>query len=574
MVLINLIVTGSTPAAQTGEGAGAAGVPLRRRRLSRPAALLLVALALAIASLGLRLADAWDKTARREASLPQLEGQVRRSPDDGLLLALLGARLAEAHERQSADALRRSLAAGERSEVLYQTLAASLAAEGESARALNDLRLGRHSLPGGAPALDAALARAQALGPEPDPLALAQAICPDGPVPLVASYTQGSFLNGIVSWWGRSHPDRSGFATRQEWAQAEPGNAQAQRLWGLALLTNRRLPEAGAVLANAAALAPRSPAAHLALARALEAGGLTSKAGLEYVTALDLHPDWPPALLGLGQNSQQAGLKYARQAFERTAQLAPDSASAWAGLGSACLSNDADLRQSLRAFQTAARLDPARTDFDDDYAEALRKNGHADEAEVLLRHRLAAAPDDAVAHYRLGGLLMETDPTPARMAEAEAQTGAALRLLPHQAGAERQLGTILLGEGHLMEALHATQAAVSDGPYEVQARHVLAQIYGRLGQPALAEQVSARATQLFSLQQQANVLENQREGRFLEPRYHQELARVYHLTGQQGKASQEERMLSLLRRDPQGAARSYRDYQASLARALGGVVQN
>jgi len=536
--------------------------------------LLIFCLMLAFAALGQWLAGAWSATLRREATLPQLEAQARRSPDDGPLLALLGARLAEAHEKQAAEMLRRTLAAGEQSEVIFQTLAASQAAAGERGRALADLRFGQRSLPGGTPILDAALAGALALGPSPDAAALAQAICPDGPTPLAASYTQGSLLNGIVSWWGRNHADRSGFATRQEWARDEPGNAQAQRLWGLALLTNRRLPEAGAVLANAAALAPRSPAAHLALARALEAGGLTNKAGLEYVTALDLHPDWPPALLGLGQNSQQAGLKYARQAFERTAQLAPDSASAWAGLGQACLSNDSDLRQSLRAFQTAARLDPARTDFDDDYAEALRKNGHADEAEGLLRRRLTAAPDDAVAHYRLGGLLMETDPTPARMAEAEAQTGAALRLLPHQAGTERQLGTILLGEGHLMEALHATQAAVADGPYEVQARHVLAQIYGRLGQPAPAEQISARAAQLFSLQEQANVLENQREGRFLEPRYHQELARVYHLTGQQGKASQEERMLSLLRRDPQGAARSYRDYQASLARALGGVVQN
>ena len=31
-------------------------------------------------------------------------------------------------------------------------------------------------------------------------------------------------------------------------------------------------------------------------------------------------------------------------------------------------------------------------------------------------------------------------------------------------------------------------------------------------------------------------------------------------------------MVSLLRRDPQGAARSYRDYQVSLVRALGGAV--
>ena len=565
-------MTESTPIAQS-KGATAAGTSLRRWRLSRPVALVFVALALAIAALGLRAADAWDETVRREASLPQLEARAIHSPKDGPLLALLGARLAEAHDPQAADALRRSLAVGERSELIYQTMAASQAAAGKSALALADLRLGQNALPGGTPALDAAQAHIQALGPNPDPREVAQAICPDGPAPLTDTYTQGSFLNGAMSWWGHRHPDRSGFATRQKWVQDEPGDAQAQRLWGLALLTNRRLPEAGAVLTNAAALAPRSPAAHLALARALEAGGLTSKAGLEYVTALDLRPEWPPALLGLGQNSQEAGLKYARQAFARTTQLAPDSASAWAGLGHAYLQHDADLRLAESAFQAAARLAPERTDFDDDYAEVLRKNGRPTEAESLLRRRLVAAPDDAVAHYRLGGLLMEM-PTPARMAEAEAQTGEAARLLPHQAGAERQLGTILLDEGRLPAALRAAQASVADDPYEVETRHVLAQIYGRLGRPGEAQQVSARAAQLFSLQQRANIMENQRSQRFLEPAYHQDLMRVYQQTGQLGKAAQEQRMLSLLRRDPQGAARSYRNYQDSLARALGGTVQN
>jgi predicted Zn-dependent protease len=532
-------------------------------------------LALALAALGQWLGAAWGATARREAYLPQLEAQARLSLNDGPLLALLGARLAEAHEQQAAaDALRRSVAAGEQQEVIFQTLAASLAAQGERVRALNDLRFGQRSLPGGAPALDAALARVQALGPNPDAAELAQAICPDGPAPLSAAYTQGSVLNALVSWWGRHHPDRSGFATRQEWAWKEPSNAQAQRLWGLALMANHRLPEAGVVLANAAALAPRSPATHLALARVLEAGGLTSKAGLEYINALNLRPDWPPALLGLGQNSQQAGLKYARQAFARATQVAPDSASAWAGLGRACLKNDSDLSQSLRAFQTAARLNSSRTDFDADYAEALRKNGRSSEAEARLRRCLAADPDDAVAHYRLGTLLMENTPSTTRMSEAEKQTGEAVRLLPHQAGAERQLGTILLDGGHLPAALRVTQAAVADDPYEVQARHVLAQIYGRLGRSAKAQQVSARAAQLFSLQQQANVLENQREQRFLEPAYHQNLVHVYQLTGQFAKAAQEEQMLSLLRRDQQGAARSYRDYQASLARALGTSVRN
>jgi predicted Zn-dependent protease len=545
----------------------------RRKRLSRWAALSL--LGLAVAALGLWFAAAWEQTTRREAYLPRLEAQSRSSPYDGPLLALLGARLAEAHEQQAAaEALRRSLAAGEQQEEVYQTLAASQAALGARGRALADLRLGQSSLPGGTRALDAALARARALGPNPDSAELAQAICPDGPGPLAAAYTQGSFLNAAVSWWGRCHPDRSGFATRQQWAREEPRNAQAQRLWGMALMTNRRLPEAGAALADAAALAPRSPAVHLAYAQALEAGGLTSKAGLEYVAALNLHPDWPPALLGLGRNSQAAGLKYARQAFSRATRFAPDSASAWIGLGRACLNDDADLSRSLSAFQTAARLAPARDDYADDYAECLRKNGRPEKAEAMLRRRLTVAPEDAVCRYRLGGVLAENRVTDARLAEAEAQTVEALRLLPRQAGVERQLGTILLAEGRTAAALRLLRRAVADDPYDVQAGHVLAQAYGRVGQAALARAMSARAARLFDLGQEANVLENQKDQRFLEPGYHQSLVSLYEQTGQRGKAAQEQALLDLLRRDPHGTARSYRDYQAALARALGGAVSN
>jgi Flp pilus assembly protein TadD len=133
---------------------------------------------------------------------------------------------------------------------------------------------------------------------------------------------------------------------------------------------------------------------------------------------------------------------------------------------------------------------------------------------------------------------------------------------------ERQLGTILLDRGRTAEALAALEAAVRDDPYEVQARHVLAQVYGRTGRRALADQVSARAAQLFALEQRANVLENQKDRRFLEPAYHQELVRVYRLTGQSAKAAQEQSLVDLLRRDPRGAADSFRAFRASLARAL------
>ena len=139
-----------------------------------PTVLLIVA--------GLRVADAWHQTERREAFLPQIEVLARRDPHDGPLLALLGARRAEAHDPTAADALRHAVVSGEGTEPVWQALAAATAAIGDRSRALADLKLGRKAL-GTAPALDDALARAEALGPAPDPIALAQAIAPDGPAP-------------------------------------------------------------------------------------------------------------------------------------------------------------------------------------------------------------------------------------------------------------------------------------------------------------------------------------------------------------------------------------------------------
>jgi len=287
-----------------------------------------------LGALSLRLVSDWRLTALREAYLPELQAQSRRDPHNGVLLALLGGRLAEAHDPEAADRLRQAVAAGEGTELVWQTLAATAAVQGDAPRALADLSLGLRSLRI-SPVLENALLRARMLGPHPPPALLAQAICPQGPEPLVRAYTRGSALNGVFTWWGRHFPESSGFATREDWARSAPNNPQALRLYGEALVRNGRLADAGAPLRRAVALAPNSPAAHLALADALARGGLPAKAGLEYIAALKLRPDWLPALLGLGRSALNAGLKYAGDAFGRATQIAPQSAEAWIGLGSA-----------------------------------------------------------------------------------------------------------------------------------------------------------------------------------------------------------------------------------------------
>jgi tetratricopeptide (TPR) repeat protein len=515
---------------------------------------------------GLWLANAWQQTQRREAFLPQLETMARRSPD-GPLLALLGGRLAEAHEPTAADTLRRAVVAGEGTALVWQALAATTAAAGDRPRALADLKLGRKAR-GTAPALDDALARAEALGPAPDPAALAQAIAPEGPAPLVDAYTRGSLLNGLARWWGRRSPEGSGFATRQEWARQAPDDAQAQRLWGLALRQNRRLPEAGMALARAVALAPRSPAAHLALADALEQGSLREKAGLEYIACLKLHRDWLPALLGLGQNALKDHLDHAVPAYRRATQIAPKSADAWIGLGHAYFQNASTYSKALAAFQEAARLAPDRTDFFDSYAEALRETSRVAGAEALLRRRLRTAPDDAQCHYLLGTVLLDQASSPAGEAAAEAETREALRLSPRQPLAEGQLARLLLQRGEAPAAVLLLQDALAFKPYDVNTLNVLTRAAQQAGDIKTAEAVSARSQSVFRNQQRLRVLEAQEHKDLMNQQIHQQMAQLYKDTGQPERARQEQELMRLLRTDPQQVARERRFLRSSLQQVL------
>ena len=558
---------------------GASPIPAKEtpRRAGRAHVIGFACLALLTALLGLRVADAWQQTERREASLPQIEAMARRDPHDGPLLALLGGRRAEAHDPATADALRHAVVSGEGTEPVWQALAAATAAIGDRPRALADLRLGRKAL-GTTPTLDDALARAEALGPAPDPIALAQAIAPDGPAPLISAYTRGSSLNGLGVWWGHHFPERSGFATRQEWAHQAPEDAQAQRLWGLALMQNRRIPEAALVLARAVALAPNSPAARLALADALDQDGLREKAGLEYIACLKLRRDWLPALLGLGRNGLDDHMEHAVPAYQRATQIAPESAEAWVGLGRAYFRDSSTYIKALEAFQTAARLAPDRTDFFADYATALRHNSRGAEAEALLRRRLRAAPDDAQCHYLLGSILMNDASTPNNNAStpngeaaAEAETHEALRLSPRQPLAEAQLGKLLLLRGQAREAVPLLEDAVASNRYDVGLLNVLTRAYRLTGRGQKADAIAAQSAGLFQDQQRTHILQIQEHHDMMNQGIHQQLAQLYGRIGQPDRAKQEQDMMSLVRADPAKVTRDRQFLRASIRQILPNV---
>lgn len=515
---------------------------------------------------------AWQRTARREAYLPDLEAQARRMPYDGALFALLGGRLMEAGEYAAArEALLHAVASGEPNETTWCALAAVIAATGDRNLAIGHLRMGLQALPGST-VLASALRQARATGPAARPGALALAISPYWAQPLIDMYAAGGPLNRPVAWWGLRHPEQSGFTTRQEWALAQPDNAEAQRLWGLALLRNRRLAEAGVALRRAFALAPNSPAVNLAVADAQEQQGLTRQALLQYLTCLKLRPHWLPALLGLGRTSQASGLtQIAVRCYRQAAVVDPASVQAWIGLGHSYqqIESGSAYDKSVAAYETALRLAPDDTDCLDDYALSLYKLSRVREAEAVLRRRLQHSPEDAQCHYLLGMVLMDANPSAAGQAEAELQTRESLRLRPGDPPAKVQLAQWLLQQDQATPAVSLLQDTVRTNPYNRRARFLLARAYRQTGQMALAEQVAAAASALYRIQRQIADLEERKGSNLLDRSVHERLADLYSRTGAVGKAQQERATLRLLQSDPRAAAQARQDFDNSLNQALG-----
>lgn len=496
-----------------------------------------------------QLPSAWQESQRREAYLPQLQTLAQQNPYDGRLLALLGGRLMEAGDFvAAADTLEHAAAVGEKTEPVWLCLAASKAAIGDP-KAIGYLRFGAKT--SNTPGLEAAQERCRVLGANPPPTALAQAICPQGPKPIVDEYAQGSFLNGLVEWWGRRHPEASGFTTRKDWALQQPNNAQAQRLWGLALMRNRRPAEAAVALQRAVVLAPHSPAAHLALAQILESQASPAQASLEYIATLRLHHDWLPALLGLGRTARAGQLPMAAaDVYTAATRVAPQSADAWAGLGQSNVAADQNYDVALKAFRTATRLAPGRTDFVNDYAIALRHNNQWDEAEKMLRRHLAAAPADAFSHFLLAGLLLDNRPTPERLTEAQAQTSEALRLAPTSSAAQLQMAVLLLRQNKPQESIVLLQQLLTQEPANANALLTLSRAYRKAGMAAQADTTSRKAAALSRALEQIDVLNSRAAKSPSDSGLHSQLAALYAHTGQTDQAQQEKQVADLLRTNP------------------------
>lgn len=211
---------------------------------------------------------------------------------------------------------------------------------------------------------------------------------------------------------------------------------------------------------------PFDPMAHLQLGTLLVQAGQTEAAMDQFHLALDLNPDWGPALNGLAlAYLRQGKLPEAIAQFEKAVKLQPEVTDTRLNLGNALESagRTQEAQQQFRAT-LAGRLTTPESLVS--VAKMSLSQGWLEEAITNFTRALQFNPTDAGVHYYLGRALDSAR----RTAEAQQHFTEALRLNPDHAGAHLGLGLELRNQGREAEACEQFATAVRLNPKLLEAR--------------------------------------------------------------------------------------------------------
>jgi predicted Zn-dependent protease len=523
----------------------------------RPAArqkiLVGVLLLLALGAGGIWGRGAWQQAERRELFLPDLEARAKDSPRDENIQLALAYRLIQARLfAPAAAALQKGAEAGNADLTLWQTWAAANAASGDTGLALAVLKTGAND-PKIATALKAAAGRLQALPQDASPFDAALAISPEGPEALTR-YLPRSPLSGLIESQGRRNPAQAGFATLETLSKERPKDDEIQKLWARALAKNRRFPDAETALIARLKEKPEDYELILTLADVRYQAGLPARAGSLYRACVKERPDDFRAVLGLAKSATDKSLIYlGASSAEKAVKLNPKSADAWVCLGRSHFNQKLRWDKVIEAFEKARALEPGRLEFYGELYDALRLSGRFEEAQKILRERLATAPDDARAHYLLGTALLDNPSGPGSDVEAEKSLKRSLELYPDSATGSTRLGQFLLDRDRPAEAMPWLQRATELDPYSDRAFTLLARAFRQQKQTAQAEQAERIARNLNRYKQALQPLEEQRLREPTNVSVRKKLAVLYREGGEDQKAKQEDETVYMLEKFPERA---------------------
>lgn len=244
----------------------------------------------------------------------------------------------------------------------------------------------------------------------------------------------------------------------------DPENAYASYNFGKLLYTLGELPRAEELLSAALKHRPEFPEAHVVLSSVLEARGNLSAAAGALEVALKQRPDWAGALFNFGMVLKTLGrLGEAEAALSRVTTLDPKNADACYELG--------NLLYERGALQEAEKLLRLALEHKSESQEAHRKLfylydalGDDNSAATVLEAALKHWPDwdDALRHY--GAALKKLQ----RPTEAEAVLRRAIAVSPEISATYQALGTVLMVQSRIAEALDAFGAARELDPHKFE----------------------------------------------------------------------------------------------------------
>jgi len=271
---------------------------------------------------------------------------------------------------------------------------------------------------------------------------------------------------------------------------------QALALWPQDWVLQRNLAELGLKLGDLAGaeasarqvteLLPFDALAHLEFGSLLVQAGQAEPAIDQFHEALDLDPDWVPALNGLALALIRMGKQpEAILQFKQALRVQPNSPETHLNLGTVL---EAEGRREEARQQFRQALDEGVNSHESliRIGKVSLAHGWVDEAITNLSRALRLNPTDAAVHYYLGGALDSAG----RAAEAEAHLAEAVRLDPEHAGAHLALGIVWRKQGREAEVFQQFAEAARLNPRLLEARL-------HLGVALLKQQRNAEARREF-----------------------------------------------------------------------------
>lgn len=284
-------------------------------------------------------------------------------------------------------------------------------------------------------------------------------------VPLLVVFAAAGVCDVFAHWraWSRARRVRVGVVTAATAAaclvpvtSTERARAITETNLGTALHDGGRLEEAAARYRRALEIAPDYVPAVNNLGVTLRALGRTDDAIRAYGDGLRLRGDYPDLHFNLANALlAQNRADEAAEHFRLASAGEPDSAGVHNNLGTA-LAEQGRMAEAAAAFERAVALEPGSARAHRNLGNALAALGRGGEALAHLRQAIALAPGDAEAHYDLGVFFLEAN----RNDEAVTAFTAAIAARPGYAEAHNNLGIALGSVGRLDQAVAQFEQAV------------------------------------------------------------------------------------------------------------------